>query len=223
VSLRRSVQIGATSVATAGLWCQNMLESDELCAYDDPAAAVESDTIGEGVHPGALASEDATRSDGASVDRYDITLTEGQRVEIWVTSEAFDTYAVLRSPNGRVVAINDDAGSMESGTDAQIVYYPRHSGVFQVEAGAARAEQLGAYELIVNFGEPEPSRTPRRPRPTRPQPAAMPEPWQQPEERPFGNDDRRGARDERGSDWEQERRGRNRGRGRRNEERWDEL
>ncbi|MCB9595873.1 MAG: protein kinase [Sandaracinaceae bacterium] len=190
LSLRRSVQVGATDVATVGTWCSNMLHSDEICAYDDEGAMEPSaEQLTEGVHPGVLGEDDPTRSDGASIDRYGITLVAGRRVELWVESEAFDGYLVLRDPSGRVVAANDDAGSMTEGTNAQIVYYPRTTGEYVVEAGAARPGAFGAYEVLVAFGEPHPSRGDSGRRSARRAPAqgAIAEPWRQ--EQPVTNDE----------------------------------
>jgi len=199
MSLRRSVQIGATTIETASGWCQSMLQADDLCAYESPAPPplAASDVLSDGVHPAELVASDATRSDGAFIDRFALNLREGERVEVWAASEEFDTYLVLRNPNGRVVAVNDDAGSMPDGTDAQLVYYPRHDGQFLIEAGAARAGDVGEYEVIVNLGEPQrtPARRGRRQRTQRPRPqprqqGVLPEAWRDDQpRRPMRNDD----------------------------------
>jgi len=200
MSLRRSVQIGATNLETASGWCQSMLQADDLCAYESPSPPPleVGDVLGDGVHPAELVSSDATRSDGAFIDRFALNLTEGERVEVWAASEDFDTYLVLRNPNGRVVAVNDDATSMEEGTDAQLVYYPRNDGQFLLEAGAARPGDVGEYEVIVNLGEPErtPARRGRRrvrraPAPAQ-QPGELPEAWRDDQpRRPLRDGDRR--------------------------------
>ncbi|MCA9610164.1 MAG: protein kinase [Myxococcales bacterium] len=191
LSLRRSVQVGATSVAQVATWCGNMLQSNELCAFDaDEMMLPTSDALTEGVQPGLLEDGDERRSDGSLMDRYGLTLAAGRRVEIWVQSDAFDPYLVLRDPTGRVIATNDDAGSMPDGSNAQIVYYPRASGEYLVEASSARAGEAGAYEIVVALGEPTPSRrTPahRAPTPNRSTQGAIVEPWR--DDRPV-NDDR---------------------------------
>ena len=108
---------------------------------------------------------------------FALQLRGGVRTEIWMTSEALDAYLVLRDPEGVVVAINDDAVADDSGTDAQIVYFPRTSGRFQIEARAREPQAGGGeFDLIVALGEPE--RTRRRRRPRTPQQQVI-EPWNQ--------------------------------------------
>jgi len=219
ISLRRSVQIGATAVTTAGEWCQGMLDGQDLCAADDAASgSIGLEAVGAGTHSGALTEGDETRSDGAFTDRVTVQLTAGQRVDIWVMSEAFDPYLVLRNANGRLLAVNDDTGSMPGETNAQIVYYPRVTGTFILEAGSARPDQLGAYELVVNFGEASPTRI-RRPSPRRRREAepALPEPWQQ---APPPTRDERGQAPREERQWERDRRGRAGDRERNGSRRW---
>ncbi len=204
MSLRHSVQVGATDVATVSGWCSNMLGSEELCVYEDDAAMVPAtDALVAGVRSGVIEEDDSTRTDGGRTDRYRLTLAPGTRVEIWVESDAFDAYLVVRDPNDHVVAINDDAGTEPAQRDAQVVFYPRLAGEYVVEAGAARAGDLGAYEVLVALGEPAPSRRPvSPPRPPAPRDDArdgtIVEPWR--EDRGRGDDERVDER-ERGGGW----------------------
>ncbi|TDM05383.1 MAG: hypothetical protein C4K60_11360 [Ideonella sp. MAG2] len=75
--------------------------------------------------------------------RYTFNGAPGNRVSILLSSTAFDSYLYLKSPNGTVIASNDDGGG---GTNSRI---PASSGVYVLPAGSA-----GVYTIEVSSYAP---------------------------------------------------------------------
>ena len=76
---------------------------------------------------------------------HNVKLEAGKLYAISLNSNAFDSYLVLTSPQGQVVAEDDDGGGFPN---ALIVYAPTQSGEYRITATAFDG-QLGAYQLSV--------------------------------------------------------------------------
>ncbi len=107
---------------------------------------------------GRLSESDATNDEGKSVDNYSINLPANRRVQIDLTSEAFDPMVTLTGPNktGTVeqLAEDDDSGP---GTNARIRFTTEAAGVYKVNVSSVGEEAAGAYSLLVGV---VPARTP---------------------------------------------------------------
>jgi hypothetical protein len=82
-------------------------------------------------------------------DSYTFTGTAGTAVTITMTSGAFDTWLVLKSPSGTVVAQDDDGNG---GTNSRIAYTPTASGTFTIEATSYSANATGSYSIALACG-----------------------------------------------------------------------
>ena len=92
-------------------------------------------SVGQTVN-GALSTTDCLAGDGSFYDAYTFAGTSGQQVAI-AMSAGFDTYLLLLSPDGSVLAQDDDGGG---GTNSRI---PATSGFITLPAG-------GTYTIIAN-------------------------------------------------------------------------
>lgn len=99
-------------------------------------------------------------------DDYLIRIGQGQRFEISLTSEDFDSYlAVYREGGGEddaPLATDDDGGGYP---DALLRFAPPEAGDYRVRVRGFSADALGAYQLSVTqrpAAAPEPSPTPIR-------------------------------------------------------------
>lgn len=105
-------------------------------------------TGGDRVQDGSLAAGDDTYQDGEYYDTYTFEGSPGQTVTIDLTSDAFDTYLVLETPNGTTVA-NDDAG--DSTSHSQLVSQLSEVGTYSVYVTSYGAAETGDYELRLNY------------------------------------------------------------------------
>lgn len=124
-----------------------------------PASAVRSFTTasgGTGSTPiscgqsssGTLATTDAmsTVRTTSLADVYTFDGVSGTPVTITMSSTAFDTWLVLKSPSGSVVAQDDDGNG---GTNSKISHTPTTSGTFTIEATSYAANATGGYTIAL--------------------------------------------------------------------------
>jgi hypothetical protein len=111
---------------------------------------------------GRLEDGDETLTSGEYVDSYDFTGWPGQRVTIDLRSDAFDTYVILRNPDGKQTE-NDDAedggGAGHSRIDAEL----SDAGTYRVLVTSYEPGQTGPYRLTIGppaAGSDEPPREP---------------------------------------------------------------
>jgi len=99
---------------------------------------------------GTLDSDDDVHLDGQNYDAHEFRAEEGQVVSVRMTSDEFDTYIMVRSPNGRVWE-NDDwiGGTAES----FISFIADKSGEWTALATSFDPGESGAYQLVVESGE----------------------------------------------------------------------
>ena len=99
------------------------------------------------VERGALGAGDLQRENGTYYDAFPVVLDADQELSVHLTSDQFDTYLVVRFPDGRTLE-NDDFGGTST---SRIAFVPRQAGTYQVWA-TAYAEGEGAYVLDIVRG-----------------------------------------------------------------------
>lgn len=96
---------------------------------------------------GELASGDEQLNSGEYVDAYQIEGRAGQQLRINLSSDQFDTYVMLRGPDGSSFD-NDDAGN--GGTNSELVVTLPASGTYRLMVTSYRAGETGGYALASN-------------------------------------------------------------------------
>ncbi len=102
---------------------------------------------------GALAQGDATLNSGEFMDTYEMTFPAGQAVHLEAVSTAFDTYLMVRPPNGQQQDNDDQA----SGNTNAALDFVSTGGSYRVMVTSYRPGEVGDYELRVNQGGAAPS------------------------------------------------------------------
>lgn len=102
---------------------------------------------------GELTASDGVSDGGARADGYVITATAGQRIDVTLKSDAFDTYLELFNPAGESVDQDDDGGE---DTNSRMIATLKEAGDYRIEVRALAADATGAYTLAVTEAEPEP-------------------------------------------------------------------
>lgn len=104
---------------------------------------------------GELTDEDARLSGNQRYDAYTFRASEGQRLQITMTSADFD--AVLEIGNSEIPfsAISTDDDGMGQGTDARLMFDVPSDGEYVVRARSF-SDGRGAYELRLSDRGPEP-------------------------------------------------------------------
>lgn len=98
-------------------------------------------------YTGALSAEDLTLQEGEYYDAYSFQAETVQRFTIRMTSSAFDTYLVVRSPGGSAFE-NDDFEEQAS----QLEVVTTEPGVWSVLATSYGPGATGDYELVITPG-----------------------------------------------------------------------
>ena len=96
---------------------------------------------------GQLTSTDCLQADGAYGDRWSLGLSSAGDVRIDLTSNAFDAFLELRDNVGNVIAVNDDAGSLNSR-----IIQPLQAGSYIILARSLGPGETGSYQLSVVEG-----------------------------------------------------------------------
>lgn len=114
----------------------------------DPCAATIPINFGQSL-TGTLANGDCQLSDGSYVDFYSFSASAGQQIAVTMDSTAFDTFLILFSPEGSVIAHNDDSGgSTNSRLPAEFGFLTAPtSGTYLIGANSFRAGEAGNYTL----------------------------------------------------------------------------
>lgn len=129
----------------------------ELSLSEVPAVAPgESISIGDTVE-GELVESDGPNDAGQPADGYRFSGRAGQRVQVEMTSSAFDTFLELFSLGGAGGAMtslttNDDGGE---GTDSRLTYTLASDGEYRIEARGFASGSTGDYSLSISEIEPE--------------------------------------------------------------------
>jgi len=121
-------------------------DSGETGGY---TVAIETDNSTESINQqinGTLAAGDNTYDDGEYVDSYTFQGRPGQSVSVDLQSDNFDTYLILRGPNGERES-NDD---FESTTRSRIETQLSDSGTYEVFVTSFAAAETGDYSLRIS-------------------------------------------------------------------------
>lgn len=108
------------------------------------APAPQPIAIGQSVS-GELSTNDAQRRSGKYEDVYMIDGRRGQRVQLDLSSEAFDSYLVVTGPEGFNLA-NDDQDGADTLNSRIVLQFPA-DGRYRISATSFRSGESGAYRL----------------------------------------------------------------------------
>lgn len=98
-----------------------------------------------GAQQGTLAAGDEQLSSGEFYDAYQIEGRAGQQVRVQLSSPAFDTYLMLRGPDGSTFD-NDDSDGTNSTLDVTLPA----SGTYRLIVTSYRSGETGSYNLSAN-------------------------------------------------------------------------
>lgn len=105
---------------------------------------------------GTLSADDQRLASGEFMDIHTFDGVAGEPVRIELTSDAFDTYLIVRSPSGEQLDNDDFEGSQSRSV---VEFSIRESGRYRVQATSYRAGEVGPYELRLSQADalrPEP-------------------------------------------------------------------
>jgi hypothetical protein len=95
-----------------------------------------------------LSDRDIPTGDGGFARDYTIQLIAGDRIEIELTSESFDTVVILLNTEGKNVGKNDDGGD---GTSNSLLFSKiKKSGTYIIRVQAFGATSSGEFKLKVS-------------------------------------------------------------------------
>ena len=103
---------------------------------------------GAQTHSGTLASGDPRLPSGEFADSYTVQAQAGQTITADMTSSAFDTYVMIVSPSGALLAENDDYQGSTGRSYVQAT--AAQAGAYRVQATSYNAGETGAYRVIVS-------------------------------------------------------------------------
>jgi uncharacterized protein YjdB len=111
-------------------------------------------TLGQSLS-GTLSNTDCALEDGSFMDQYQIAVTANARIQIDVTSSAFDTYVILflRNPDGTKVAVGADNNSA-GGTNARITRDALAGETYVIGANSLLPNITGTYQVSVQTTSP---------------------------------------------------------------------
>jgi hypothetical protein len=125
----------------------------ELLVREFHPLPVTFDTLSVGTPvEGDLSDSDGMLSDDRYSDGFFFSGDMGARVQIDLTSGAFDTYLILVGPTGEVMAENDDL-DVAVNTDSRISLLLPYAGDYQLLATSYGASALGPYRLELSILE----------------------------------------------------------------------
>lgn len=114
-------------------------DPDEIIAV---APAVERDRTMRGT----LAEGDPTLSSGEFTNVYTVDLAAGESIDVELSSAVFDTYLIVRAPDGTQEE-NDDVD--EDDTDSSVEYTAPETGTYRVIVTSYESGQGGSYQLVL--------------------------------------------------------------------------
>jgi len=98
---------------------------------------------------GSLAASDRTLKSGEYVDYYTVQALPGQRLRVDMSSSAFDTYLIVKSPSEKQEE-NDDAEGQAGHSIVDMV--TAEAGTYTILATSYKKEETGAYQLTIDLG-----------------------------------------------------------------------
>jgi hypothetical protein len=124
----------------------------EVASYDSTQTGAytlalnEIAVVADNEYEGSLDSGDDTADKGEYVDTYTFEGQSGQSVNIELSSDDFDTYLVLRTPDGKIETNDDDDGNSSG---SRIESELSVSGTYTVRVTSYSAGETGAYQLRI--------------------------------------------------------------------------
>jgi hypothetical protein len=114
-----------------------------------PCDASTAITLGQSLN-GTLSTTDCTLDDGSFMDQFQIAISANGRIQIDVTSTAFDAYLILylRNPDGTKTAVGADNNSA-GGTNARITRDVLAGETYVIGANSLLPSVTGAYQVSV--------------------------------------------------------------------------
>jgi hypothetical protein len=98
-------------------------------------------------YSGELRSGDATLSSGEYADPYSFNVRAGQRIVVDLSSSEFDTYLVLKQPNGNQTDNDDYEGSQQR---SRIEEVASESGEWEILVTSYEEGETGTYQLNIS-------------------------------------------------------------------------
>ncbi len=124
---------------------------------NNPRSAAGALRLGfEQTSAGALDEDDQRLSSGEFTEVHTFDATAGQPVRVEMTSTDFDTYLIVRGPNGQSIDNDDFEGSQDTSV---IEFVALEDGRYRVTATSYREGEVGDYEIRLTSAEalrPEP-------------------------------------------------------------------
>jgi uncharacterized protein (TIGR03437 family) len=108
--------------------------------------AVQSAAYGANIN-GSFAAGDVQTAAGDFIDAYYFTGVAGDRVQLTMSSTAFDPLLILNGNNGDITAFDDNSGG---GTTAQVIGVLPDTGIYVVVATPFAPNVGGDYNLTIN-------------------------------------------------------------------------
>lgn len=99
---------------------------------------------------GELSVTDAVSDGGGHEDRYTVEVETGRQLVVSLSSDAFDTYLTLISPDGYAVAFDDDSGG---NLNSRLSYVVLQEGTYTIVASSYGGSD-GAYTISASLEEP---------------------------------------------------------------------
>jgi hypothetical protein len=120
----------------------------------NPCDASTPITLGQSLN-GTLSTSDCALEDGSFMDQFQVTISGNTRIQIDVTSAAFDTYLILflRNPDGTKVAVGADNNGA-GGTNARITRDVVAGETYVIGANSLLANITGAYQVSLQSVSP---------------------------------------------------------------------
>lgn len=110
------------------------------------ALTVASLTVGaQETTQGALSNEDAKREGAYFYDAHTIKVEDPCIIKVWLNSDEFDTYLIVKTPNGTELA-NDDT----EGSNSYVEILAEQPGTYTIWASTYNEGSIGAYDLIID-------------------------------------------------------------------------
>ena len=95
---------------------------------------------------GQLSLTDPRLSDNSVYQGWTYIGSRGERIQVDVTSSAFDAYAIIEDASGKVLARDDDSGG---GANARVIFQVPANGAYRIIANTYRQGSYGQYTLSV--------------------------------------------------------------------------
>lgn len=93
---------------------------------------------------GALSSDDLQREGSYFYDPHTVEIEKPRILKVWLNSDEFDSYLIVKTPNGQEM-VNDD----NEGSNSYVEVFAETPGTYTIWASTYNEGSTGAYELIV--------------------------------------------------------------------------